>query len=111
MTAIAAVALTLTWQPIAYRSDGGYYEISYATTVTTGAVSTHTVHGITADKNASSYLLNGLTPGQSYRVRTRTYTPARPNQENEQLSDYAQTVGSMPARQTRSSGKCWRRYH
>ena len=54
VTAIAADALTLTWQPIAYRSDGGYYEISYATTVTTGAVSTHTVHGITADKHASS---------------------------------------------------------
>ncbi|MCB0187790.1 MAG: fibronectin type III domain-containing protein, partial [Caldilineaceae bacterium] len=94
VTTITTDSLTLTWQPIAYRGDGGYYEISYATPLTTGTVSSYTVHGITADKNAASYLLDGLTPGQSYRVRVRTYTPAHLGQENEQFSPYAFMAGT-----------------
>lgn len=97
VTTITTDSLLLAWTPIAYRTDGGYYEISYATPLTTGAVSTYTIHGITADKNAEQYLLDGLRPGQSYRIRLRSYTPVHDAQENEQFSAYAQTAGTTRA--------------
>jgi hypothetical protein len=85
---VATDSLHLSWQPIRYSGDGGFYEISYAITLT----GRYTVHGQSADKRADSYLLTGLTPGQSYFVRVRTHTPAHAQQENAQWSAYATTA-------------------
>ena len=85
--------MTLTWTPIAYTGDGGYYEISYATAWPGGAF---TVHGQTADKTVSSYTLTDLPPGPSYYFRIRTFTPAHDSywcyQQNDLWSDYAPLV-------------------
>ena len=71
-TTIMTNSIQLLWTPIRYTGDGGFYEISYATSIT----GTYTVHGQTADKSANGYLLNNLAPGQPYYIRVRTYTPA-----------------------------------
>ncbi|MCB0123655.1 MAG: fibronectin type III domain-containing protein, partial [Caldilineaceae bacterium] len=99
VTTITTNSFTLRWDPIAYQGDGGYYEISYASPLTTGEVSTYTVHGITADKSAAAYQLDGLAAGQSYRIRVRSYTPAHVAQENEQYSPYTYAAGT-----TRTTG-------
>lgn len=85
-TSVTTAALQLTWTPIPYVADGGYYEISYAV----GLDSDFVRHGQTADKRADRYLLDNLQPGQSYRIRVQSYTPAHANQENEQRSQFSE---------------------
>lgn len=85
--AITETSMQLAWTPIAYTGDGGFYEISYSPTIT----GPFTVHGVTADKLATSYLLDNLAPGQSYFMRVRTHTPAHAQQANEQWSPDAIT--------------------
>ncbi|HXF60830.1 MAG TPA: fibronectin type III domain-containing protein, partial [Caldilineaceae bacterium] len=93
VSAIATDSLTLAWTPIRYTADGGYYEIGYSLTPT-GPI---TPHGVTADKSAGSYVLDGLTPGVTHFVHVRTVTPAHANQENEQVSAPATTVATTLA--------------
>ena len=78
--------LDLSWTPISYTLDGGYYEISYAE----NPAGPYTVHGTTPDKAASSYHLDGLDAGTLYTLRVRTYTPAHGDQQNELWSSYNQ---------------------
>ncbi|HMN26829.1 MAG TPA: clostripain-related cysteine peptidase, partial [Caldilineaceae bacterium] len=93
VTAIATDSIELRWRPIPYSGDGGYYEIGYSTSAT----ETLTLHGRTADKLADSYLLDGLTPGQTYYFGVRSYTPAHPGQENELRSDYTRLAAVTQA--------------
>lgn len=85
--ALVATQATLTWTPILYQSDTGYYEISYRPVGGTFAV-----HGVTANKSASSYVVTGLSPGVRYEFRVRTWTAAHTDppayQQNDLWSDY-----------------------
>lgn len=76
---------SLTWTPILYNGDGGYYQISYATNLD----GPYIVAGTTTDKHQSSYLVTGLTKGPTYYFRVRTFTPAHDEQQNELWSDYS----------------------
>jgi hypothetical protein len=89
-TANGPNGVTLTWTPILYSQDAGYYEISFAT----NSSGPFTVHGQTADKTIHSYLVNGLTADTEYYFRVRTYTPAHDSQANELWSHYSQ-IASM----------------
>ncbi len=82
-------ALQLSWSPIPYTADGGYYEIAYAT----NANGPFTVHGTTADKATASYLANGLLPGQPYFFRINSYTPPHGAQQNGLRSPPVQMAG------------------
>ena len=86
----------LTWTPITYTMDGGYYEISYALTSGGSTI----VHGTTSDKSASGYAVDGLTPFTEYYFVVRTYTPAHDEQQNELMSAnseeaYAKTLSTV----------------
>jgi len=98
---VAGNAVILTWTPIPYTADGGYYEVSCAA----AAAGPFTVHGHTVDKTASNYTITGLTPGAVYYCRLRTFTPAheffvdsegfighRHYQQNDLWSDYSAVV-------------------
>lgn len=84
---LAATQATLTWTPILYQSDTGHYEIS--SRPVGGAFA---VHGVTANKSASSYVVTGLSPGVQYEFRVRTWTAAHTDppayQQNDLWSDY-----------------------
>ncbi len=84
----SASQVRLTWIPILYTGDGGFYEVSYAI----NAGGPFTVHGVTPDKNASSYLVTGLSPATTYYFRLRTHTPAHGWQQNDLWSDYSAIV-------------------
>lgn len=92
--ALAATQATLSWTPIAYQGKTGYYEISYRP-----VGGTFTVHGVTANKSVSSYLVTGLAPGVKYEFRVRTFTAAHNEppafQQNALWSDYAVTPHSL----------------
>ncbi len=61
----------LTWTPIAYTGDGGYYEVRYAI----HPQGPYHVGCITPDKTASGCTVEVL-PGLTYYFDMRTYTPA-----------------------------------
>lgn len=84
LVANSQAGVNLSWSPILYTDDGGYYEISFATSPD----GPFTVHGHTADKAASSYLVDGLSPETQYHFIVRTYTPPHDSQANELWSDY-----------------------
>ena len=79
--------VTLNWTPIVYQGDPGFYEISYRP-----AGGSFAVHGVTASKAASSYVVTGLSPSIAYEFRVRTFTAAHPGapafQQNDLWSDY-----------------------
>ncbi|GAF91501.1 unnamed protein product, partial [marine sediment metagenome] len=54
---ITTSSIELSWTPIAYTSDGGYYQVSFAT-VPGGP---YTIHGTTADKTATGYNADDLS--------------------------------------------------
>ncbi len=94
---ITTHSLTLNWTPILYTGDGGYYEISTATTLT----GTFTVYGQTLDKTTDHYQLDNLVPGQTYYIRIRTYTPVLNGAPREVWSEANQMVAVTQA----TSGK------
>jgi len=89
VTQFATTGLELSWTPIPYTADGGYYEIATAATVD----GPYQLHGHTTDKTVVSYTLDNLQPGRSYFIRVRTYTPSHADQSNELWSNSAETVG------------------
>ncbi len=76
--------LSMHWTPILYTADGGYYEISYATSL----AGPYTVYGVTADKLVDTAILTGLPPDVFY-LRLRTFTPAHGDQQNDLWSEYS----------------------
>jgi hypothetical protein len=93
VTTIATDSLTLAWTPIHYTGDGGHYQIGVAERPD----GPYTPHGVTADKSAAGYVVDGLEPGKTHFVRVRTFTPAHAAQENDQTSDSVMTVATTLA--------------
>jgi len=89
VTAFYTNALQLSWTPIPYTADGGYYEIATAT----APDGPYTLHGHTADKSAVGYLVDGLEPGRVYYLLVRTYTPPHDDQPAALRSTGAGAVG------------------
>ncbi len=73
----------LTWTPIPYTGDGGYYEISAASS----PGGPFAVIGSTGNKSASEFLAAGLGSG-SHFFRLRTFTPQHYNQQSDLWSQY-----------------------
>jgi hypothetical protein len=86
-TAASATSVDVSWLRIVYARDGGYYEVGYATTP--GGPYTFVA---TADKFATGLTLTGLTPGTSYAIVVRTFTPAHALQHNDLLSGFSAEV-------------------
>ncbi len=83
--ALSANSIKLSWNPILYTGDGGYYEIRAATS----AGGPYTVQGATANKSSNSFTVSGLSPNSTYYFVLRTYTPAHGTQQNSLWSGYS----------------------
>ncbi len=99
--ALSGTTVRVSWTPIVYVSDGGWYEVSYRPSGGSWAVA-----GTTPDKSAPSFTVSGLTPDTSYELRVRTFTPAHDTppafQQNalwsEAVTATTQTPGNTPRR-------------
>ena len=78
----------LTWVPINYTGDGGYYTIHFATS----SSGPYSIHGTTNNKSDSGYTACALLSGTTYYFRVRTYTPSHAGQKNELWSDLSEIV-------------------
>ena len=62
VTEFYTTSLRLSWDPIPYTADGGYYELYFST----NSDGPYSLQGTTTDKQVNTYLATGLTPGQRY---------------------------------------------
>ena len=90
---LAMSKVQLTWNPIRYTDDGGYYEVLMSTT----AGGPYSSVGKTASKHDDSLTVDGLTPGQTYYFVVRTFTPAHDYQQNDLTSENSDEVLVMLA--------------
>jgi hypothetical protein len=81
-------SISLTWQPIPYTADGGYYEVLF---MKQGDAVFQSA-GKTADKKATGFTVTGLTAGQTYSFVVRTFTPKHGLQQNDLLSDASDPI-------------------
>lgn len=88
VTDLSNKQIELTWTPIVFQDEGGYYEIS----ISDGG--SFIVHSTTENKSNSTHLIDGLASGTTYDIRIRTYTPAHDAQPNELWSDYSPVVSA-----------------
>ncbi len=83
LTALSTTSVQISWNPIAYTEDKGFYRVKYATSFSEGF---YTEIGVTASKMVSSYTVTGLTQNTTYYFVVETYTPAHTGQPNELTS-------------------------
>ncbi|MDM8557950.1 choice-of-anchor D domain-containing protein [Candidatus Parabeggiatoa sp. HSG14] len=89
-TALQATKVLLEWTPVLYTTDGGYYQVRYATNQEEFYMPAMT---ITANKKASSFEVTGLLPNTIYHFVVETHTPAhKPNQQNALVSNHSTKV-------------------
>ena len=89
ITSTSDTEIELTWTPITYTADTGWYEVSYSEA--TGVPYESSVQ--TTDKTANgSHTVTGLTPGIPYYFVVRTHTSAHGTQQNEVISKYTTEV-------------------
>ena len=77
-TSLDNCVVMVSWQPIPYTADAGYYRVLISET----AGGPYTLAGQTENKTASSVQVTGLTPGTRYYFVVRTVTDAHANNLN-----------------------------
>ena len=75
--------ITVTWTPLTYTQDPGYYEMIYR------AQSGPALSYSTADKTASSAILKNLQPDTHYEIRMRSVTLKHANNPNDIYSQWS----------------------
>ncbi len=65
-------SIEISWKPISYTGDGGYYQVKYATAPNGDYIPTSST---TVSKNATNYIVNELLPETTYYFVVETYTP------------------------------------
>ncbi len=81
---VASDSVTLSWTPISYVGDGGYYQVMYGTT----DGGPYDQSGCqTTDKTETGCTVSGLdTAGTTYYFVVQTFTPAHGDQSNDLTS-------------------------
>lgn len=95
-TTLSEESIELTWTPIAFEDQEGYYEISVADG------DSFAIHGTTANKSDGRYVVDGLANATNMNIRIRTYTaphnytvkPVWYEQANELWSEYSPAVSA-----------------
>jgi hypothetical protein len=88
----AGGAVTISWEPIQYKGDPGYYEVFLAT----APGGPYQLAGRTADKAAGSHDIRNLQVGVPYYFVVRTITLAGPRNQNNLVSADSAEVTMQP---------------
>jgi hypothetical protein len=80
--------VVISWSPVLYTADGGYFEIGCA--IESGGP--YQPCGKTSGKNDTGITLLGLAPGRTHYLAARTFTPAHGEQKNDLWSEYSLEV-------------------
>lgn len=91
----SATSVALTWTPIPYTADGGYYEV-----LASKGDGLYTSVGKTADKTATGLAVTGLQTDATYSFLVRTFTPKHSGQTNDVTSDTSDPITVIPTDQS-----------
>ena len=103
ITDLQSTSVELSWSPIQYTGDGGYYQVSYGTS----SEGPYTVHGSTQDKAETGYVVDGLEADTDYYFVVRSYTPAHGFQKNDLWSAYSDEVSAAMGKFSDVSSDHW----
>jgi Leucine-rich repeat (LRR) protein len=92
-TSLANAVILVSWLPVTYTADAGYYKILISET----AGGPYTLAIQTADKATSSVQVTGLTPGTRYYFVVQTHTNAHVHNINAVESDYSAEASAIAA--------------
>ena len=95
-TSLDNAAILVSWLPIAYTDDSGYYAVF----VSENAGGPYTIAGQTANKTTSSVQVTGLTPGTRYYFVVQTHTDASSDNQNGLDSAYSSEASAIAWLQT-----------
>jgi len=70
-TKVSGETVEISWKPISYQTEGGYYQVKYAEQPGGPYQNANTT---TADKTTTSYVVTGLSPGTPYYFVVETHT-------------------------------------
>ncbi|MCP4707630.1 MAG: hypothetical protein GY869_03310 [Planctomycetes bacterium] len=87
----SSTSIQVSWTPIRYTGDGGFYRILYSTT----QGGPYTAAGETADKTANGFLATGLREGALYYFVVATFTLAHGEQRNDLTSALSEEVSAV----------------
>lgn len=87
---ITKTSVKVSWTPIPYTADGGYYRVKYASSPN----GPYTAASVTTDKTASEFTVTGLRPGATYFFAVETFTPAHDCQQNDLTSPLSAPVSA-----------------
>ena len=90
---VSDTSVQITWTPIPYTADGGYYEVTYSTDF----YGPYTPGCQTADKSETGCTVSDLAPGTEYVFAVRTYTPAHDEQQNDLWTSLYKTAPLPPS--------------
>lgn len=93
-SAATPTAITVSWTPIAYTADGGFYQVSYSTTAG-GPYSLFATS--TPSKSSSSLTVTGLATNTRYFFVVSATTQANINNKNTVTSGFSAEVSGLTA--------------
>ena len=100
LTGNLTTGLDISWTPISYTQDGGYYEVQLAMQPDGEFIT----RSDTMTKTADAYAVDGLLPNTTYYIRLRTFTPMHDEQQNDLWSDFSAVIsGTTTAAGTQAS--------
>ncbi|MCP4711420.1 MAG: hypothetical protein GY869_22600, partial [Planctomycetes bacterium] len=93
-TVISPTSVEISWTPILYTGDGGYYKIFYRLSPE-GGLNTNGLWR-TVDKNANHFVMDQLETGATYYFYVMSYTPAHDDQQNDLNSTLSSVATATP---------------
>ncbi|MDM8568309.1 fibronectin type III domain-containing protein [Thiotrichales bacterium HSG1] len=89
-TAKSSTAIEITWEPIAYTSDTGYYQIKYST-----ISGVYDLKSETESKSDRSITISDLSPATKYYFTVKTITKSHSEQQNNLISTSTEEVTGL----------------
>lgn len=89
-SAISGNRVRVSWTPIVYTTDSGYYNVGYSTT----PGGPYTIAGHTADKTANEFVVTGLAPDTQYYFAVRAVTRSHAQNPNKIITAYSLQVSA-----------------
>ena len=89
--ALSGDSINVSWTPIGFKDFSGGYRVFYSNS----SGGPYTLLGITGDKQASNFVVTGLTSGTTYFFVIQTVTHPHELNNNTVISEYSEETSGI----------------